>query len=77
MDCSTQAVSLFPDMNGVQSSVQEYEAVYIKCPSHCYKEAKVMGRTIYNPETPVCAAGIMDGSIPYSGGLLGVFVQPG
>jgi hypothetical protein len=31
-----------------------------------------IGRAVYSPESQVCAAGIVDGSIPKSGGLLGV-----
>jgi hypothetical protein len=29
-----------------------------------------MGRGVYHPDTTVCAAGIIDGSLPRSGGLL-------
>ena len=29
-----------------------------------------MGRGVYHPESTVCAAGIIDGSLPRSGGLL-------
>jgi len=32
----------------------------------------LIGRTVYHPDTTVCAAGIVDGSIPKSGGLMGV-----
>ena len=42
------------------------------CPPGCHEAASVIGRTIYHPATNVCAAGIVDNSIPKTGGLMGV-----
>ncbi|MFO0131743.1 MAG: LCCL domain-containing protein [bacterium] len=45
---------------------------YIICPPNCHKESKVIGRNAYHPNTNLCAAAIIDNSIPITGGLVGI-----
>jgi hypothetical protein len=47
------------------------------CPPNCHKAASVIGRSIYHPKTSVCAAAIVDNSIPFSGGMLGIIRASG
>ena len=49
-----------------------YEIVFVVCPPGCHKDAMTIGRTIYSPKSVICAAGIVDGSIPKTGGLFGI-----
>lgn len=49
-----------------------YEVKYVVCPPRCNEEATVLGRSVYHPESPVCASAIVDGSIPRSGGVVGI-----
>ena len=49
-----------------------YEMVYVICPIGCDKDFRIFGRNIYSPTSTVCAAGIIDGSMPYVGGLMGI-----
>lgn len=46
------------------------------CPPKCNANANVFGRSLYHPESPVCAAAILDNSIPVSGGLIGMALKP-
>jgi len=54
-----------------------YEITFIACPPGCHKDASTVGRTIYSPKSAVCAAAIMDGSIPKTGGLFGLIRTAG
>ena len=45
---------------------------YIICPPNCHKESKVIGRNAYHPNTNLCAAAIIDNSIPITGGRVGI-----
>lgn len=49
-----------------------YEVAWVDCPPGCGNNGVTVGRGLYSPESQVCAAGIMDGSIPRSGGVMGV-----
>jgi len=71
--CDMTGTILF-DKEDYVSSLVNYEAHYVVCPPGCGTDAKVFGRSIYAPESLVCAAGIADGSIPAIGGVLGVFI---
>lgn len=50
---------------------------YILCPPNCGDEATVVGRSAYHPDSTLCAAAVLDGSIPPSGGLVGIMLIPG
>ena len=66
-----QGEAIFEDVKFFSAEVN-YEVVYVICPPGCHEAASVIGRTIYHPATNVCAAGIVDNSIPKTGGLMGV-----
>lgn len=52
------------------SKMVNYEVKYVICPPGCHKDASVIGRSLYSPKSLICAAGIVDGSIPKTGGLM-------
>lgn len=54
------------------SDAVNYEVQYVICAPGCNASAGLIGRSVYHPDATVCAAGIVDGSIPKSGGLMGV-----
>jgi len=41
-----------------------YEVKYVTCPPGCADSASVMGRGLYHPDSTVCGAAIIDGSMP-------------
>lgn len=71
VDCNTRADEIFENAKYFSTTVN-YEVLYVICPPNCHKAASTIGRTIYNPKTSVCAAGIVDNSIPMSGGMFGI-----
>jgi hypothetical protein len=71
IDCNQKGENLFEAFDGFGEAVN-YEVKYVVCPPRCGEEATITGRTVYSPESAVCASGIVDGSIPKSGGLMGV-----
>lgn len=58
IDCDKKAETLFEDITLFGEAVN-YEVIYVVCPPRCGEEATVTGRTVYAPETAVCAAGIV------------------
>lgn len=49
-----------------------YEVKYGVCPPGCNENSSVLGRSVYHPDSSVCGAAIIDGSLPKSGGLVGI-----
>ena len=49
-----------------------FEMKFAMCPSGCLEDGVVQGRGIHNPMSNVCAAAIADGSMPKSGGCIGL-----
>ena len=50
---------------------------YVICPINYHKGSRIFGRNAYHPKSSVCAAGIIDGSMPILGGLIGVIRMSG
>lgn len=71
VDCETKGNIVLDDFIPISDAVN-YEVKYVVCPPKCNENASILGRGIYHPETTVCGAGIVDGSIPRIGGLMGV-----
>lgn len=76
IDCNTVGEKVFDNAKYFSLQVN-YEIVFVVCPPNCHLNASIIGRTIYSPRSPVCASGIVDGSIPRSGGLMGLIRHAG
>jgi len=76
IECHTRADEVFENAKYFSTTVN-YEVIYVICPPNCHKAASVIGRSIYHPKTSVCAAAIVDNSIPFSGGMLGIIRASG
>ena len=74
--CDLQGDKVLTDAKYFSKAV-DYEMVIVACPPRCGESATVLGRTVFHPQSTVCGAGIVDGSIPRSGGLMGVIRSPG
>jgi len=50
-----------------------------KCPGKCHAdgEKKVYGVAIHASESSVCKSAIYDHSMPITGGIIGIGIQPG
>ena len=56
------------------NNVPNFEMIIAICPAGCYKSGTVgvVGMSIHNEDSSVCKSAIVDGAVPFNGGVIGV-----
>lgn len=56
------------------NNVPNFEMIIARCPAGCYKSGTVdvVGMSIHNEDSSVCKSAIVDGAVPFNGGIIGV-----
>lgn len=77
LECGDTALKVMTTVRPSSSNSYDYIVDYFSCPPGCNDGGEVLGRSIFHPKSQICAAAIVEGSMPIVGGLISVIVLPG